>query len=523
VSGIKVLMVDDSPEDVALVTATLARYDPNIQIGGVSSTAKCLGALTHDKFDLLVVDYDLEAGEDGLELIKKVKSEGWSLPVIFMTGWGSEEVAAEAFRQGVVDYFVKEVDYSHIARLANSIRNAVAQARAEAEGEQLRRRLEISEQRYRALAESTLEAIIGLREDGSIAFGNSALGRKFGLEPEDSIGLNISHYIKIQGWQNDPSEVNRGFFEKLTGREIQGEWLHPGRRPIPIEFSISPANRISGFDFVLVIRDITTRKRMEAELYQKQMELVQAGKMATLGEMAAGVAHELNQPLNTIRITASRMRRKIRELADVDGFYDEKLELIESQVDRAAGIIEHMRLFGRRPKQEMTAVNVTAAIDGVFTILGEQLRSAGVEVFYEAEEGLPPIMGEQMRLEQVFLNIIGNAREAMESKEKLLPKDKPYSKRLEILAFAEGDSHVAIQFKDNGCGMHEDVVERVFEPFFTTKEVGQGTGLGLSVSYSIVRDLQGKIECSSKEMEGTVFKVILKRADGGRRPEGVSG
>jgi len=187
-TGIRVLMVDDSPEDITLISATLTRYDPNLEIEGVSNSDECLKELERDQFDLLVVDYDLEAGEDGLELISKVKDKGWALPVIFMTGWGSEEVAAEAFRQGVVDYFVKEVDYSHVTRLANAIRNAVAQSRAEAEKELLSRRLEESEQRYRALAESTFEAIIGFHEDGSVTFGNSALKRQLGLEHGEAKG-----------------------------------------------------------------------------------------------------------------------------------------------------------------------------------------------------------------------------------------------------------------------------------------------------------------------------------------------
>ena len=495
-------MVDDSPEDIALVTATMVRHDANIVIDGATNIAGCLEALDKNEYDLLLIDYELSAGEDGLELIAKVKERDLDIPIIFMTGWGSEKVAADAFRQGVVDYFVKEVDYSYVSRLANSIRKAVAQSRAEKEREQLREQLEVSEMRYRALAESTYEAILGLLEDGTIIFGNEALQRLFDLDPKAVITTNIHEYISIE----DSDQTVR--LSDISRREIEGTWTRADGYEVPVELSCSPAHKGSTFDFVLVVRDITARKQMEEELRQKQMELIQASKMATLGEMAAGVAHELNQPLNTIKIATNRLRRKTKN--EGGDFFDDKLALIESQVDRAAGIIEHMRLFGRKPRVQATEVVITDALEGVFTILGEQLKSSGVEIYFEAEEGLPPVLGEQIRLEQVFLNIIGNAREAMESHERTLQKGgKEYRKRIDIRARRDGNDTVMLSFSDNGCGMPEKVAERVFEPFFTTKEVGQGTGLGMSISYSIIRDFGGRIECSSVENKGTTFSIYL--------------
>jgi len=311
--------------------------------------------------------------------------------------------------------------------------------------------------------------------------------------------------------------------ERLVGCDIEGEWKRSDGTSVPIELSCSTAHEGSSFDYVLVIRDISARKRMEDELKQKQMELIQAGKMATLGEMAAGVAHELNQPLNTIRIAAGRLRRKLSGRGADAKLFKEKLALIEKQVDRAAGIIEHLRRFGRKPRRESSTVLISDAIEGVFTLLGEQLKTTGVEVYFEAEEGMPPVVGEQMRLEQVFLNIISNAREAMEARERSLHgKDSDYRKRLEIRARRIDSSWVQIEFTDNGCGMPEEVAERVFEPFFSTKDVGEGTGLGMSISYSIIRDFGGRIECVSAEGKGTTFRIWLRpvRDDSKKRKRG---
>ena len=235
-AGERVLMVDDSPEDIALVTATMVRHDANIVIDGATSIASCLEALDKNEYDLLLIDYELSAGEDGLELIAKVKERDLDIPIIFMTGWGSEKVAAEAFRQGVVDYFVKEVDYSYVSRLANSIRKAVAQARAEKEREQLREQLEVSEMRYRALAESTYEAILGLLADGTIIFGNEALQRLFYLDPKAVISTNIYDYISI-GAEDGGQPAT---LAEMSGREVEGTWKRSDGSLVPEDVDTLP-------------------------------------------------------------------------------------------------------------------------------------------------------------------------------------------------------------------------------------------------------------------------------------------
>lgn len=264
-----------------------------------------------------------------------------------------------------------------------------------------------------------------------------------------------------------------------------------------------------GRDVIIAnIADITDRIQVEAQL-------IQAGKMATLGEMSAGVAHELNQPLNAIRVGCEYF---LKQVARRQPIADEVMERVSrelvSQVERASSIINHLREFGRKSKvEELESVDINTPIRGVFTVLGQQLRLRQIAVRLELQENLPPVMGVLNRLEQVFLNLVMNARDAIEEKRFLHPADTSES-HLTIRSFRE-DNKIIVTVSDNGMGLPESLKERIFEPFFTTKEVGRGTGLGLSISYGIVKDCGGHIEVESEEGTGTTFKLTFPAASRG--------
>ena len=254
-----------------------------------------------------------------------------------------------------------------------------------------------------------------------------------------------------------------------------------------------------GQDTVIVTTsDVTERVKSEEQL-------IQASKMATLGEMSAGVAHELNQPLSVIKTSATFLAKKIdRKEPVVPEILRELAEEMDSQVDRASLIINHLRQFGRKTDIRKINVQLNDCIRGTFTVLGRQLEVHGVKVELQLDEELPPIRGDSNRLEQIFLNLIMNARDAMDEKEALAGKG--VEKVLEISSFRENDE-VVVEISDTGLGMSEAVKNKVFEPFFTTKPVGKGTGLGLSISFGIVRDYDGTIEVESEEGRGTKFTI----------------
>ncbi|MFH1672597.1 MAG: ATP-binding protein [Pseudomonadota bacterium] len=237
----------------------------------------------------------------------------------------------------------------------------------------------------------------------------------------------------------------------------------------------------------------------EIKKLEKRTQLVQAAKMSTLGEVSSGIAHELNQPLNVIGVDADFIKKTIKKGKKIE---NEELKIvadeIRDQVDRASAIINHLRDFVRVSiKTEKVWVN--KPIRNVFMIMGQQLKLREIEVQLDLDDNIPPIMADNNKLEQVFINLVINARDAIEE------KGKPGGK-VRIRSFLD-NGKVTVVISDTGKGIPEDIIDKIFEPFFTTKEVGKGTGLGMSISYGIIKDYGGTVKASSKVGEGTSFEL----------------
>ncbi len=259
-------------------------------------------------------------------------------------------------------------------------------------------------------------------------------------------------------------------------------------------------------------REIEERKRAEEELKQTyhelkdtQAQLIQAAKLASIGELAAGVAHELNQPLMVIRLNAQLLMRNLRKNALGRDEQMKQLDPIERNTKRMMNIINHLRTFSRQAQIEFSPQDVNKIIEGAFLMLGEQLRLHNIEVNNNLSPNLPKVLGNANQIEQVFLNLLTNARDAIGA------KGARGSRRIEIVTQISDKNNecVEILFKDNGEGISKDTLENVFDPFFTTKDVGKGTGLGLSISYGIIQDHQGEIEMVETGPEGTTCRIRL--------------
>ncbi len=267
---------------------------------------------------------------------------------------------------------------------------------------------------------------------------------------------------------------------------------------------------------VLIVIAVDVTHSVETE-----HQLIQAGKMATLGEMATGVAHELNQPLSVIKTASGFIARKMSLDQEVDRETLQTLcSEIESHVDRAAKITNHMRLFGRKSEFKKEAVDINDVLTRAFDIFSQQLKLREIQVIWELGKDLPKISGDSVRLEQVFINLLINARDSIVSKfdpdDVKVPGSIPANDLKEItLTTGEESGRIRVEIRDTGTGISRAHMDKVFEPFFTTKNVGQGTGLGLSISYGIIQDSGGEISVHNNKDGGATFVMLFDHGEGG--------
>ncbi len=237
-------------------------------------------------------------------------------------------------------------------------------------------------------------------------------------------------------------------------------------------------------------------------------QLIQASKMATLGEMTAGIAHELNQPLSVIKTASSFLLSRTEKGECVQAeVLRAMFEEIDSHVDRASGMVQHLRDFGRKSGAALEPVQVNEVIGRALDIFSQQLRLRQIEVVRELAPDLPTVLADPNRLEQVLINLLINARDAIEEKHEMQPGPEG-GDRITVRSSLDLEN-VRIEVQDTGAGIADEVKGRIFEPFFTTKQAGKGTGLGLSISYGIVQDFRGRIDVVSAPREGSGFIVQI--------------
>jgi signal transduction histidine kinase len=285
-------------------------------------------------------------------------------------------------------------------------------------------------------------------------------------------------------------------------------YTYGGRRlDVLLKWSVAPGHEHSYARVLVSIFDITARKRLQAEVEEQRLRAMEVNRLQALGEMAAGVAHELNQPLNGIRAFAEGMLLGLRRgWETTEAQTADTLTEVIRQVDRMAAIIDHMREFSRdRSRAEAVQFPATQVFDGALRLMGAQLRARGITVAVDLAPDLPDLIGHPSQLEQVALNLIANGRDALECRRQgRNPEGWKPQLRLAIYLDAV-PGYVCLCVADNGGGVPPELATRVFEPFFTMKEVGKGTGLGLSIARRIADQHGGSLRLDNRPEEGATF------------------
>jgi PAS domain S-box-containing protein len=253
--------------------------------------------------------------------------------------------------------------------------------------------------------------------------------------------------------------------------------------------------RIAGY--LHVIRDLTDRKHLE-------LQLIQSEKMASVGELAAGVAHEINNPLSGILSNAEFLQEEIPE---EEHERHEEIDEIVSNSERIRVIVRDLLSFSRqKDAEEFSLIQIGAVLEASLNLTGHQMELDNIRIQKDIPEDLPPAYGNTNKIEQVFINILSNARYALNQKYPEGHEEKILDIRASVVK-REDKAHVRTEVTDRGIGIPSELIERVVHPFYTTKEQGKGTGLGMSISFNIIQDHQGALEYESAE--GKYTRVIV--------------
>ncbi len=337
--------------------------------------------------------------------------------------------------------------------------------------------LRTSKERYRKLVDGISDAVILIDSQKNILSWNSAAQEIFGYSFEEVVGKSIDIlYSPFKGIVTD----NMG--EILDG---EGVFIKKNGLLFPGVVSSKPLQEGADVGRVVVIRDITHQKEMK----RLEKQLLQSDRLATIGQLAAGVAHEINNPLANISLYAQMLLKKTE-----DENAKSKLKTIDDEANRAAHIVQGLLEFARQSELKLNPININTEIDKVLSILNHQFNDIKVTTILEP---LPLIYADSGQIRQVIIDILTNSIQAITKNGEIM-----------IRTTAKQD-HIEISISDNGYGIPRENMDKIFDPFFTTKEPGEGTGLGLSICYGIINRHSGAIDVRSEVGIGTTFTIKL--------------
>ena len=421
-----------------------------------------------------------------------------------------QEISRKIETAGVVEYQMERTRKDGSRFQANAIVTALQDSSGKILGfleiarditEKLRLEKELRETKdyLENIVQSSVDAIVTTDPKGRITFVNKAMEEIVGVSPKDMIQQPISRFY-LEGI-GEARKIMGILREKGSLQNYDTFAVRRGK-PVPIFLSASLLRNEAGeiIGTLGVFKDLTEMKKLEEELKKTQAHLFQVGKMRAMGELVAGVAHEINNPL----MAADTFLHVIQENLPAGEPNRQRLELIQKCHSRIAKIINHLKDFSRQSKLDFRQIDISEPIENALLITGQQLLNHGIRVRKEFQPDLPQIRGDSTQLEQVFLNLIANAKDAMEA----AGRKRDLTIRTSLIRHS-GWNDIEISFEDTGSGIAEENREKIFEPFFSTKEVGKGTGLGLSICYGIIEAHGGRIEVESRVQEGTTFRVIL--------------
>ena len=531
-----ILIVDDTPANVLLLSKMLTAR--GYHVSSVLSGKLALQAVRTEPPDLILLDITMPE-MNGYEVCAHLKADAAlkDIPVIFISALNEPNEKVKAFRMGGVDYVTKPFQLEEVqARVETHLKIHSLQRRLGAQNENLEQLVaEIEEAREYAenIVETVREPLVVLNADLKVLTANHSFFETFSVAPEDTIG-NFIYELGNRQWDIPALRV---LFEEIlpqetvfNGYEVEHDFPDIGHKVILLNAREISRKGIGSRIILLAMQDITQDKHHQEELLLKDQALMRSEKMASIGILAAGVAHEINNPLGFItsnlrvldRYFAQMVRfdqirqqnghelslptqqalGESREALDIDYISTEGVDLINESLtgaERLRKIVQDLKNFSRVDTPEQEAVTLDSCLESALNICYNDLKY--VATIRKEYESLPEVLCHPAQLNQVFLNLLLNAGQAITT-----PKPGEI-----VLRSWHDAAFVYASVSDTGKGIPEAIRGRIFDPFFTTKDVGQGTGLGLSISYEIINKHRGELLVESVVGKGTTFTVKLPR------------
>ncbi len=498
---VKILLVDDDEDDYLITRDLMLQIrDRRHQLDWVNNYNDGLATVMRGEHDLCLLDYRL--GErTGLELLRESRTFTASPPIILLTGQGDQEIDLEAMKAGAADYLVKSRLTADT--LERAIRYAIERKRAQ-------RTLRHERDFVSRIMETSPSGIVVTDCDGKITFANRRAGEVLKLSQDPRQSSNVLNWRVADIGGN----VLTGQMSLLKDVLASGEPAMDIRHVIEFpdgQHSILSTNATPLFNtegrvdgMIVTVEDITQRLALETQLRQSQ-------KMDSLGQLAAGVAHDINNILTIIQGHAGLLLNA----APPDSDAAKSASQIAAASDRAAGFIRHLLAFSRKQIYRTKILDLNAVLGNLEVLLPRML---GGHIVLETRyfPHLPHIAADTALIEQVVMNLAIHARDAMPKGGKLIIETSVVDMdSAAVRRHPEGHAgrFVCLAITDNGCGMEPALIQRIFEPFFTTKEMGKGTGLGLATVYAVVKQHHGWIEVQSEVGTGTTFRIFLPASD----------
>ncbi|MCH9012744.1 MAG: PAS domain S-box protein, partial [Proteobacteria bacterium] len=500
----RILLVDDDRDFLSSLRDLLEPEGYEVATASDPEGARRIAA--EFRPDIALLDVKLGTA-NGIELIPMLKERLPGISCVVMTAYAATENAVEAMRNGADDYLNKPIDPANLMRALNRCRQ---HQRLEREKRAVVAALRDSEERIRAIMENVADALVTIDDKGIIESVNPAAHRLFGYEPQEIIGRNVS--VLVAGLDRD---LHDSYIENYL-RSGEGKILGKGPREvkarhkdgteIDVELAIGKTRIGDKLVFIGAMRDITERKRLEGQLRQAQ-------KMESVGQLTGGVAHDFNNLLGVILGNAELLEDRL-------GVDDKQVQALIRAAGRGAELTQRLLAFSRLQPLQPKALDPAALIAGVSDLLSQTLGET-IDIEIESAAGLWMARADPGQLESALLNLAINSGQAMPGGGTLTIEaanatiDEAAAKAND----AEPGAYVMVAVTDTGTGMSGEVMERAFEPFFTTKDVGEGSGLGLSMVYGFAQQSGGFVSIESQADRGTTVRLYLPRAEGALAPK----